>query len=88
LTFYEIINHRKSEKLRRDRSKYKRVAEIIVKTCGCLSMMVKSLFIEGNERKTKGHCICCGCEGNIVDVFPRRSYGKKKLKEEYAALAI
>lgn len=81
-------NHRKSEKLRRGRSKMQRVISVASKTCACLSMMIQSLFIEGNGREKKGHCIHCGREGTIVEEFPRRGYGKQISKEENTAFAF
>lgn len=69
--------HRNSERKRRMKEKKPyNWSKIILKTCACLAMLIRSLFLYGRENERTEHCSICGIKGRRVDVFPPRGYGK------------
>lgn len=81
-------NHRKSEKLRRGRSKIPRILSGVKTLCACIWMKIRSLFVEGDGTEQTGHCVQCGAKGMIVEEFSRRGYGKGISKEEDIIIAL
>ena len=62
--------HSEAEKRRRKRKKEgaKKKESILTKTCMCLSMLIKSLFLNYNPFKKKGNCILCGKDFDINEI--------------------
>lgn len=75
--------HQKAERKRRMKRKGCGLAQILYRTCMCISMLIRSMFSKGEDDASEktGCCDFCGASGLIVDVFPRRGYGRSRYKE-------